>query len=451
MLSLELCKARRQRLLDALPPGSVAVFPSAPLQKRNSDVDQEYRQDSDFFYLTGFVEPESWALLFKDTDQKTRFELVVRARDKERETWDGRREGAEGAVAHFGADAAHVLTDLRKVLEEGLSNREVLVYALAAYPEADAVVLAVIDTLRRQKRKGCDCPRQVHDPAALLHELRVIKSPPEIEALQRACDITVAGHLAAMRATRPSVNERQIQGVLEGSFRLHGSERNGYPCIVASGANATILHYRENHRTIGDHDLLLIDAGAEFDYLTADVTRSFPASGRFTEAQRQVYEVVLEAQLAAIAHCTPGHSFEQVHEVAVKTLVLGMLRIGLLTGEAEKIIESAGYKKYYMHRTGHWLGMDVHDVGRYKDGDASRRLVPGMVATVEPGIYVAQDDPEAPERFRGIGVRIEDDVLITPDAPRVLTAGCPKTVADLEAVLSEPRTPLPTLPKLAEL
>ena len=435
---------RRQRIFDAMPPRSLAIFPSAPVRQRNSDVDHEYRQDSDLYFLTGFPEPESVALLSKDGDQH-QFELLVRPRDKEREIWDGKRAGVDGALDDFGADVSKPISEIEGSLKAAATGKDILIYALGAHVEMDQRIVSLLDFFRRSRRKIKAGPRELHDPAALVHEMRLVKDHASIENLQRACDITVHAHEAAMRAAKPGMNERQIQAILEGTFRILGSARNGYPCIVAGGANATILHYNENDQPLRDGDLLLIDAGAEYGYFTSDVTRTYPVNGRFSPAQREVYEVVLRAQLASIEATRAGQSFDHVHEISVRVLTEGLVELGLLQGDVDTLIAEEGYKRYYMHRTGHWIGMDVHDVGAYWDGDDSRVLEPGMVLTVEPGLYIAPDDDQADERYRGIGIRIEDDVLVTDGDPRVLTGACAKTVEAVEAVMAQQAPEFPAL------
>jgi Xaa-Pro aminopeptidase len=432
---------RRARLAALMPPGSVALFPSAPVANRNNDVDHEYRQDSDLFYLTGFEEPESLGVLKRDDDGHC-FEMVVRPKDREREIWDGRRAGVEGAVADYGADSARPTAELTQAVEAALAGRDVLVYALGAHPDVDPLVLKLMTKFRGKKRKAPSGPTTVLDIGPLVHEMRLFKSKREIEFMQGAADITVAAHTAAMRALKPGMNERAVQAVIEGTFRVMGSPRNGYPCIVAGGTNATILHYNENNQAVPAGGLLLIDAGAEENYYTADVTRTFPADGRFTEAQRAVYQVVLDAQLASIECTRPGYTVDDVHQASIKALTQGMVEIGLLEGDVDELIKTDAYKRYYMHGTGHWLGMDVHDVGDYKTDDKSRSLEPGMVMTVEPGLYIAVNDDKAPAQYRGIGVRIEDDVVVTEGAPLVLTQGCPKTVEAIERTMAEsPQAP----------
>ena len=432
---------RRARLAALMPPRSVAIFPSAPIANRNNDVDHEYRQDSDLFYLTGFEEPESLGILKRDEEGHS-FEMVVRPKDREREIWDGRRAGVEGAVSDFGADSARPSGELPQAVESALSGRDTLVYALGAHPDVDPLILKLMTKFRGKKRKVPAGPTTVMDVGPLVHEMRLFKSEREIELMQGAADITVAAHTAAMRALKPGMNERAIQAVIEGTFRVMGSPRNGYPCIVAGGVNATILHYNENNQEVPAGGLLLIDAGAEANYYTADVTRTFPSDGRFTDAQRDVYQVVLDAQLASIDCTRPGFTVDDVHQASVKVLTQGMVKIGLLEGDVDELISSEAYKRYYMHGTGHWLGMDVHDVGDYKKNGASRALEPGMVMTVEPGLYVSQDDDSAPAKYRGIGIRIEDDVVVTEGDPLVLTASCPKTIEAIESAMTEaPQAP----------
>ncbi len=434
----EVYAARRAALFERLPESCAVVLASVPEARRNNDVSHEYRQHSDVHYLTGFTEPETLVLLVKDGETR-RFELVVRPRDPERETWDGRRAGVEGATRDYKADAAHATADRRKALVEAIGNKRVLVFALGEDEAMDREIIGVLNDLRARGRRGPTPPAELHHPAATLHELRLFKRPEEAEAMQRAADVSAEAHARAMKAVRPGMTERQLQGVIEGTFRTLGSERNGYQSIVASGANATILHYHENDAVIGEQDLVLIDAGAEVDYYTADITRTFPASGRFTPAQRELYDLVLKAQLASIEQCRPGVTHEQVHDASVRVLTEGMVRLGLLSGDVDALVKDGKFKRYYMHGTAHWLGMDVHDVGAYRVAGESRPLEPGFVLTVEPGLYVAEDDQEAPERFRGLGVRIEDDVLVTEGAPRVLTAACPKDPEEIEALMAQAR------------
>ncbi|MEC9070895.1 MAG: aminopeptidase P N-terminal domain-containing protein, partial [Myxococcota bacterium] len=401
---------------------------------------------SDLYYLTGFTEPESLVFLVK-SETEQRFEMVVRPRDPERETWDGRRAGVAGAMERFGADAAHPTPELTEALKKVTEGHDVLLYALGEHPQMDENILTLMKTYRAATRRGISGPTVIQDPGAIVHEMRLLKDTLGKERMQTACDISVEAHNAAMRATSPGMTERQIQAVLEGTFRIMGSARNGYPCIVAGGENATILHYNENDQVLEDGGLLLIDAGAEYDYYSADITRTFPINGRFSPAQREVYEVVLRAQLASVDAVRVGNTFHDIHDISVRVLTEGLVELGLIEGDVDTLIKDGGYQRYYMHKTGHWLGMDVHDVGAYFQGGESRPLAPGMVLTVEPGLYIAPDDETAPERFRGIGIRIEDDVMVTDGDPAVLTAGCPKSVEEIEALMA---TPAPAFPSVSQ-
>lgn len=416
-------------MLEAIHPGALLIF-SAPVAIRNNDVEHEYRQDSDFFYLTGFDEPESALLLRSDGDAKT--VLFVRPRDPERETWDGPRAGVDGAVRDFGAERSFTVAEFDAKLPELLQGVPRLFYKLGAQEEEDARVLKAIASLRRRTRQAMVYPTSIVEPDGVLHEMRLLKSAAEIELMKRAVEITDAGHRELMRVTRPGMHEFELEALLRRCFRAAGSERPAYSPIVGSGPNATILHHRRNDRRIEEGDLVLVDAGCEYGYYAADVTRTYPASGRFSEPQRKVYDVVLRAQLAAIAKSAPGSTLEAVHQAALEVITEGLIELGLIAGPLDVALKEQRYKPYYMHRTSHWLGMDVHDVGRYYAGENPRALAPGMVLTVEPGLYVSQNADVAPE-YRGIGVRIEDDVLIDADGPTVLSAQIPKTIEEVEA------------------
>lgn len=421
-------RERRRALMDRLGDG-VAVFLAAPETIRNNDVHHEYRQDSDFWYLTGFPEPD--AVLVLRPGQKPETVMFVRPRDRAKEVWNGTRAGPEGAIARYGLDTAHPLEALDAELPKYLDAAARLHYALGRHPGFDRHVLSWIER-SRNPRAGRDGVAEVVDVSGVIHELRLRKTAAEIESLRRAAALSAQAHLAAMRAVRPGMKEYEIQAVIEYVCRSRGSARLGYPCIVGAGPHATILHYTSNDGEVRDGDLVLVDAGCEVDYYTADITRTWPASGRFTPPQRTLYEIVLRAQLEAIDACRPGRTLQEVHEVAVRVLVDGMLRVGLLQGGAADVIENQKHTRYYMHKTSHWLGLDVHDVGRYVRKSAPIPLEPNHVLTVEPGLYVPADDAEAPPELRGIGIRIEDDVLVTTGAPDVLTAAAPKSVADLE-------------------
>jgi len=425
-------KERRERVLAAIRPG-VLVVPSAPLAIRNNDVEHEYRQDSDFFYLTGFDEPESVLVLNASSDKP--FTLFVRPRDPEREVWDGARAGVEGAVSEFGADTAFPIAELALKLPDVIQNTERIFYRLGKNRTFDDSLLAALDRVRARARSGVTCPSAIVDPAGVVHEARLKKSGLELSAMQRAVDITRDAHVEAMAKTSPGMYEYEIEAIMRGIFRRFGSERPAYSPIVGSGPNATVLHYHKNDRRMQAGDLLLIDAGCEFDYYAADVTRTFPVSGTFTPAQRKIYQLVLDAQLASIELTRVGRTFDEVHAASVEVITRGLVDLGIIEGPVETAISELRYKPYFMHKTSHYLGMDVHDVGAYFLAGKPRPLEAGMVITVEPGIYIAQNAAVA-EEYRGIGVRIEDDVLVTADAPLVLSESIPKRVADIERVCS---------------
>lgn len=414
--------------------GGVAIFPASPSAIRNGDVEHEYRQATDFYYLTGFEEPNAVAVLAPDHAEH-KFVLFVQPKDREREVWTGWRAGEEGAKRDYGADAAFTIDKLDEELPKLAEKADRIYYRFGSDPTFDERLVGFMRRFQRQRQREGTGPTSVIDPAELLHEMRLIKTPDELELLRRAIDITCEGHLAAIRALRPGAHEYEIEAELRYVFRKNGSPRSGYPPIVASGANATVLHYTVNNQRIEDGDLVLIDAGAEFGYYTGDVTRTVPAGGSFTEDQAVLYQLVLDAQLEAIDAVRPGAAFIEPHDRAVRVLTEGLLRLGLLEGEIGKLIEESAVKKFYMHRTSHWLGMDVHDAGPYKVADEWRRLVPGMVMTIEPGLYIAEDAEGVDPRYRGIGIRIEDDVLVTEQGYEVLSARAPKTIAEIESVM----------------
>ncbi|HMJ13093.1 MAG TPA: Xaa-Pro aminopeptidase [Polyangiaceae bacterium] len=419
---------RRKRVLSALQPGILLVF-AAPTAIRNNDVEHEYRQDSDFFYLSGFDEPDSVLVLTTRGEQC--FQLFVRPRDPEREVWDGARAGVDGAVAEFGASAAFPIAEFEAKLPELLQDQERLFYRLGKEQSHDALVLSALERTRAKGRLGSSWPTQIVDPATVIHEMRLFKSGEEVELMRSAAAITRDAHVRAMAETRAGRYEYEIEAVLRERFHAGGAERCAYAPIVGSGPNATVLHYRRNNRRMQPGDLLLIDAGCEYRYYACDVTRTFPVSGKFSAAQQELYEIVLEAQLASIDATRPGSTLDAVHQRSVQRITEGLVRLGIIQGPTEAALEEQRYKPYFMHRTSHWLGMDVHDVGRYHRGGTARELEPGMVITVEPGIYISQNAP-VPEQYRGIGIRIEDDVLVTREGHVVLTESIPKSVAEIE-------------------
>ena len=426
-------KERREEFLSRIS-GGAGIFPSAPTAIRNGDVDHEYRQDTDFYYLTGFEEPGAVAVLAPGHSEH-HFVLFVQPKDREREIWTGLRAGAEGAVRDFGADAAHTIDKLDEELPKLLGNADRIYYRFGADPAFDERLVGLMRRFQRERQRNGSGPNAVIDPAELLHEMRLIKTEGDLGLVRRAVEITRDGHLAAMRATKPGAYEYEVEAALSYVFRKSGSPRHGYPPIVASGPNATVLHHTSNRRRIADRDLVLIDAGAEYGYYTGDVTITLPASGSFTPEQEQLYGLVLDAQLEAIKEVRPGKTFVDPHIRAVRLLTEGLVRFGLLQGDPEQLIKEEKFKQFYMHRTSHWLGMDVHDAGPYKVGDEWRKLEPGMVMTVEPGLYIATDAEGVDPRYRGIGIRIEDDVLVTPEGNEVLSAGVPKTFEEIEEAM----------------
>lgn len=421
-------RERRRRVLEAISPG-VLVLPSAPVAIRNNDVEHEYRQDSDFYYLSGFDEPESVLVLSSEREQP--YHLFVRKRDPEREVWDGPRAGVDGAKADFGADQAFEIGDLEKELPKLLETERVF-YAFGRDPAFDRTLFAAIGNVKARAKTGVRFPVELIDPSKVLHKMRLLKSGEELTLMTKALDITREAHIAAMAAAEPGKYEYEVESVLNGVFRRRGSERPAYGSIVGSGPNATVLHYRKNDRQMQDGDLLLIDAGCEYGYYASDITRTFPVNGTFTPAQRKIYELVLEAQFASIRATRPGATLDDVHKASVDVLARGMVELGFIEGPVSDAVKDLRYRKYYMHKTSHYLGMDVHDVGPYFDNGKPRPLQAGSVITVEPGMYIPAD-AEVPEEFRGIGVRIEDDVLVTDKGQRVLSAGIPKTIDEVEA------------------
>lgn len=422
-------RERRDRVLAAIGDGLLLV-PSQPVAIRNNDVEHPYRQHSDLWYLTGFDEPESALVL--STSGEQRFTLFVRERDPEREVWDGARAGIEGARAEYGAEQAHPIDKLDETLPKLFENVGRLYYRLGLDRSFDDRVLRAVGEVRRRSRRGQRYPTEIVDPATVLHELRLLKDADEVELMRRAAQITCEAHALAMRACQPGLFEYEVEAVLAAHFLKNGSHRSAYSSIVGSGPNATVLHYHENNRQMRDGDLLLIDAGCEFSYYASDVTRTFPVNGRFSDAQRAVYEVVLAAQIAAIRATKTDATIDGIHQVALAELVKGLIALGILQGTPEEVMEKESFKPYYMHRTSHFLGMDVHDVGAYFVDGKPRPLAPGMVITVEPGLYI-NAEADVPKEYRGIGVRIEDDVLVTDSGHEVLTGAAPKTITEIEA------------------
>jgi Xaa-Pro aminopeptidase len=416
--------------------GCMAILPAAPVRSRNRDVEYPYRPDSDFYYVTGFEEPEAVAVLIPGRDEG-QYLLFCRERDPDKELWDGSRAGLEGACEDYGADDAFPIGDIDDILPGLMENRERVYYAMGVYPEFDARVMQWVGRVRSRSRAGVTAPAEFVALDHLIHELRLFKSRAEVRAMRRAMGVSVRAHQRAMRACRPGMKEYQVEAELLHEFMQGGARAPAYPSIVGAGANSCVLHYIRNQDSAKNGDLMLIDAGCELDYYASDITRTFPVNGRYSQAQRALYEVVLAAQGAAIEQVRPGNHWNDPHEAAVATVVDGLIDLGLLKGKAAKAIKDETYKTFYMHRTGHWLGMDVHDVGDYKVDNEWRVLEPGMVLTVEPGIYVPAHTKKVARKWWNIGIRIEDDVLVTADGCEVLTGDLAKEPEAVEALMAE--------------
>jgi Xaa-Pro aminopeptidase len=432
--------ARREAYMQALGPGAVAVVRSLPERLRNGDAYHRFRQHSDLIYLTGLLEPET-TLVLRPGAETDRVVMFVRPRDPEQETWDGPRAGVEGAKQHHGATAAYPVSELAARLADLIANRDELHYCLGLDHDMDRMIGDALVQLRKLEKRGKRPPSAVIDPRACLHELRLIKQPEELAALREAAAITCEAHVLAMNLGRPGVTEQEVEALVNYTFRRRGGSGPGYTTIVGAGGNATILHYTDNRSQIAAGDLVLVDAGCEYDHYTADVTRTWPASGRFTAPQRRLYEIVLATQKAAIAMLRPGVTIDDVHTHSTRQLTDAMIQLGLLTGTVDERLADKRFRTYYPHGTSHWLGLDVHDAGAYTTGGKPRPLVAGMVITVEPGLYIPAGAADAPAELRGIGIRIEDDVAITATGHEVLTAACPKEIDDVERACGGARKP----------
>ena len=427
--------ARRARVFEEMERrgGGVMVLPAAEEKVRNADSEFLFRQDSDHAWAVGLDEPQGCAVFLARGGER-KLVLFVRPRDKEKEIWNGKRAGVEGAKETYLADQAFVISELDAALPVLLEGAATLWFKVGADPAWDARLARVLGELRMGARMGKRPPEAIVDPGRVLHELRLVKTPDEIALLRRAAEITAEAHMAAMRDGIHGRREGQVQAEIEYAFRRRGGAGPGYGTIVAAGANSTILHYRAGDAVLKDGDVCLVDAGAEVGWYTADVTRTFPVSGEFTKAQKTLYTLCLDVQKRAIEAVRPGTTIDAIHEQVVRELTEGLIGLGLLQGTAEERIADKAFRKYYMHRTSHWLGMDVHDVGDYYVDGKSRTLVPGMVITIEPGLYVAEDDEAAPKELRGVGIRIEDDVLVTAEGHANLTEAVPKEIGEMEAV-----------------
>jgi len=426
---------RRKQLMAMMEDNSIAILPAAPERTRSRDTEYSFRQDSDFYYLSGFAEPESVLVLIPGREHGE-YVLFCREKDREKEVWNGYRAGPEGACLQFGADDAFPIDDIDDILPGLIEGRERVYYGMGKDADFDHQVMVWVNTIRAQVRTGAIPPGEFLELDHLLHDMRLYKSAAEGRLMKRAGEISAAAHVRAMKACKPGVYEYQLEAEIHHEFAINGARFPAYNTIVGGGVNGCILHYVENDQVLRDGDLVLIDAGCELEYYAADITRTFPVGGKFNNEQRALYELTLKAQQAAIDAIKPGRHWNEPHEASVEVITAGLVELGLLIGDLPTLIETEAYKEFYMHRIGHWLGIDVHDVGDYRVGGQWRVLEPGMCMTVEPGIYVAPDNAGVDAKWRGIGIRIEDDVLITKDGCEVLTGDVPKTVEAIESLMA---------------
>lgn len=424
---------RRKTLMRMVGEHGIAILPSAPVRIRSRDVQYRYRQDSDFYYLTGFAEPDSVAILVPGRESGE-YVLFCRERDEQKEQWDGSRAGPDGAVEYFQADDAFPIDDIDDILPGILETRNRVYYTMGAYSDFDQRITEWVKSLKNRESSGIHTPHEFVALDHVLHDMRLYKSRAEISAMRKAARIAVKAHHRAMSRVRPGMFEYEVEAEYMHEFRRHDATIS-YAPIVGGGANACTLHYVDNRARLNDGDLVLVDAGCEYDYYASDVTRTMPVNGRFSPEQRAVYEIVLEAQLAAIDRTVKGNHWNDPHDAAVRVITRGLKKIGLLDGSLPKLIRDRAYREFFMHRTGHWIGMDVHDVGDYKVGDEWRFLEPGMVMTVEPGIYIPANR-KVPAKWRNIGVRIEDDVAVTNNGPDVLSKGLAKEPDEIEKLMA---------------
>jgi Xaa-Pro aminopeptidase len=431
-------KSRRDRLMKSCP-GAGFVFPSNPDFIRNSDVHYPFRQESGFYYLSGFEEAESYLVLVPSSSHSGGYKTVLftLSRDPDKEIWEGERYGIEGAQSVFGADEAYPVGEFESKLPDLLKGCERVFYRVGVHPAQDQFIISILEGLRRSQGRSGKPMVALEDPNGPLGEMRLFKSSDEIATMRKACEISALAHKTVMKETRPGMNEGEIEALIDYQFRKMGCRRLGYPSIVAGGKNATCLHYRSNNEVLRDGDLLLIDAGGEYDYYSSDITRTFPVGARFSTAQAKIYDLVLRSQKEAIDMARPGVTLPAIHKHVCRILVDGLLSLGLLHGNAEDLLKSGEYRRFYPHSTSHWLGMDVHDVGLYTKNGEPRALEAGMVFTIEPGLYVQPSDREVHEEYRTIGIRIEDDIVITSTGCDVLTKDVPKERSEIEALRSK--------------
>lgn len=426
-----------KKFIGSIGKDSIAIIPAAHEARRSYDTEYKFRQDSDFAYLTGFPEPDAIAVI--DPANKKPYTLYVRPRDPEMETWYGRRQGVEGAEKNYNADKAFSIEKFQSELGKLIDGHEKLYYRFGVDEKLDLQILAYLSGQRQRRLKTAYPPHTIIDPTILIHEMRLHKTPEEVDLMQKAATISAEAHVLAMKAVRPGMNEFQIESLIEAYMRENGASGVAYNSIIGGGDNATILHYVENNRPLNDGDLLLVDAGAEYGGYAADITRTFPVNGKYSQAQREVYDVVLDVQEQCIEATKTGNTIKGRHELSIELLTEGMKKLGLLKGKTKELIKKKEFMKYYMHGVGHYLGMDVHDAGRYftdQTAKNSRPFAPGMVLTVEPGLYIPPDDKSAPAKYRGIGIRIEDDVLVTEDGNFNLTSAVPKNADEIESLMA---------------
>ncbi len=426
---------RRKKLMAHMSENSIAILPAAPVAIRNRDVEYPYRQDSDFYYLSGFIEPEA-VMVLKPKREHGEFIMFCRERDPEKEMWGGLIKGPEGLCEEFGADDAFPIQDIDEILPGLIEGCDKVYYSMGSNPEFDRRVMSWVNVIRSKVRSGAQPPNEFMVLDHILHDLRLIKSKREIQLIRRAGEISAQAHVLAMKACQPGMWEYQLEGVYLNHFQHHGCRSAAYPSIVGGGANGCILHYVENADLLKADELVLVDAGCEHQYYAGDITRTFPVDGQFSPEQRAIYEIVLQAQLDAIEQIKPGNHWDQPHEASVRTITRGLIKLGLLKGTLKTLIKAEAYKPFYMHRTGHWLGLDVHDVGDYKVGGQWRLLEPGMTLTVEPGIYISPDNTSVAKQWRGIGIRIEDNVLVTKTGCELLTDAAPTDPDEIERLMA---------------
>ncbi|WP_431686846.1 Xaa-Pro aminopeptidase [Hahella sp. NBU794] len=433
-LSIREYQKRRRHLLDVMTPNSIAILPAAPIRVRNRDSEYPYRQSSDFHYLSGFAEPDAVMVLIPEREHGESI-LFCKEKNPDYERWNGKLAGQEGAIEHYLFDDAFPIDDVDEILPGLLEGKQRVYYSMGLDEKFDRRVMEWINVIRSKIKNGAHPPGEFVALEHTLHDMRLFKSSAEVKIMKQAARISAEAHNEAMRICKPGMYEYQLEAAIQHVFLREGSRAQAYNCIVGGGENACILHYVTNNDKLKSGDLVLIDAGCELDCYASDITRTFPVSGQFSAEQRTIYEIVLASQEAAIKEVRPGRHWNQPHEAALKVITEGLREIGLLKGELNELIETEAYKKFFMHRTGHWLGLDVHDVGDYKVGGEWRVLEPGMALTVEPGIYIAPELEDVDPRWKGIGVRIEDDVIVTKQGGEVITSGTPKKVDEIEALM----------------